>query len=149
MASELLGVAELSRKLTRLGTPREQGKALKDSVAKPMQKVARLARANLARLSPGKAPFHRTYLGRIVSAGFASRNVIVRTSLNRSKTAAFSKLGVRKEAFYAINFLELGTATIGRQPWLVPAFESQKSAALSNLTAQLRQSVLKLAKGSL
>ncbi len=148
MAHELTGVAELTRKLTRLGNPKEQAKALKDSVAKPMQKTARVARANLARLSPGKSPFHRTYLGRIVSAGFASRSVIVRTSLNRSKTAAFAKLGVRKEAFYAINFLELGTATIGKQPWLVPAFESSRSAALSGITSQLRTSVLKLAKGA-
>lgn len=146
MASELIGVAELHRKLRRLGDPKQQAQALKSSVAKPMQKVARVARSNLARISPGQALFHRTYRGRIVSAGFAARNVVVRTSINRAKTAAFAKLGVRKEAFYAINFFELGTATIGKQPWLVPAFESQRSAALSGIAADLRKSVLKLAK---
>lgn len=148
MAGELEGVAELSAKLTRMASPKDNAKALKASVAQPMQKVARVARANLARVSPGKAPFHRTYLGRIVSTGFASRSVVVRTSINRSKTAAFAKLGVRKEAFYAINFFELGTATIGKRPWLVPAFESQRSPALAGITESLRKSVLKYAKGT-
>lgn len=147
MASELLGARELSAKLTAMADPKKAAQALKASVAKPMQKVARVARGNLTRISPGKAPFHRTYQGRLVSAGFASRNVIVRTSINRSKTAAFAQLGVRKEAFYAINFFELGTATIGAQPWLVPAFDAQRSATLSGVTASLRESVTKHAKG--
>lgn len=146
MASELLGVAELQRKLKKMADPKDQAKALRASVSVPQHKTAKVARANLARISPGKRQDHRTYLGRIVSAGFASRNVIVRTALNRAKTAAFSKLGVRKEAFYAINFFELGTSKMGAQPWLRPAFEGRRSAALKDMADSLRKSVTKYAR---
>lgn len=143
MAAELEGARELSAKLTKMADPKKAALALKSSVAKPQQKTARVARANLGRISPGKTLFHRTYKGRIVSQGFAARNVTVRTAINKQKTAAWASLGVRKEAFYAINFFELGTATIGKQPWLVPAFESQRSPALKSMTDDLRKSVLR------
>lgn len=148
MASELLGVKELQAKLRKMADPKDQAKALRASVSAPQHKTAKVARANISKISPGKRQDHRTYLGRIVSAGFASRNVIVRTALNRAKTAAWSKLGVRKEAYYAINFFELGTAKLPRQPWLVPAFEQRRSGALSDMAASLKKSVLKYTRRS-
>lgn len=143
VANELLGVRELTRKLQRMASPKENAQALKASVAKPAQRTARVARANIGKISPGRTPFHRTYKGRIVSRGFAARNVVVRTSLNRAKTAAFAKIGVRREAFYAVNFWEVGSANTPETRWLRPAFDSQRSAMLAGVAESLRQSVLK------
>lgn len=145
MAIELQGVAELHAKLTRLASPKEGAKALRDSVATPMRVVRKVAKQNLGRVSPGIREWHRTYTGRIVQRGFAQRSVVVQTAINRSKTMAWSKLGVRKEAFYAVQFFELGTATIGRRPWLVPAFESQRSASLRSIGMTLKKHIEKIA----
>lgn len=146
MATELIGVRDLHRKLSRLASAKEGAKALRDSVATPMRAVRKLAKVNLAAVSPGVAEFHTTYRGRIVSRGFAARSLVVLTGLNKAKTAAFSKLGVKREAFYALQFFELGTATIPKREWLVPAFEAQRSASLTAIGATLKKHIEKIAR---
>lgn len=146
MATELEGYAELSKQLQLLADPKQQANALRESVRKPMQEILKTARANIARISPGKADLHRTYKGRLVSAGFASRNLKVVVKMNKSKTSASALLGVSKEAFYAVQFFELGTAYIPKQPWLVPAFESQKDPAIRRVGDVLKARVERIAK---
>jgi hypothetical protein len=145
MASELTGVAALVAQLRELGSPKEQAQALRASVTTPMNRVKAVARQNIAAISPGEADLHRTYKGRLVSAGFASRSLRVETTLSKDKQSATARLGVRREAFYAVQFFELGTAHIPRQPWLVPAFESSQSESLRLVGETLKKRILKIA----
>ncbi len=146
MASELEGVAELSAKLRTLADPKQQAATLRASVRTPMKKVERQARVNIARISPGKTEVHRTYKGRLVSAGFASRSLRTITKMSRDKQSASALLGVRREAFYALQFFELGTAYIPRQPWLVPAFEGMKEQSLREIGIVMRKRIDRIAK---
>lgn len=146
MASELIGVAELHAKLRELGSPAENARVLRSALLPPMNRVKSLARANLSAISPGKKQLHKTYKGRLVSAGFASRSLRVKTFVSRDKTRISALLGVVKEAYYAVTYFELGTSRIPRQPWLVPAFEASKSISLSVLVITLRKRIEKVAK---
>ncbi len=146
MGVDIEGYAELTQKLAELANPKQQLSALRESVRKPMRQVEEVARANIARISPGKADLHRTYRGRLVGAGFASRSLRTVVKVSKDKTAASALLGVRKEAFYAVQFFELGTALIPKQPWLVPALESSKDRAIQAVGATLKARIEKIAK---
>lgn len=146
MANDLEGYAELTKKLRELADPKQQAAALRESVRKPMNDVKKVAQANIAKISPGKTELHRTYKGRLVSAGFASRSLKVVVKLSKDKQSATALLGVKKEAFYALQFHELGTAYIPKNPWLVPAFESQKDPAVQKIGETLKKRIERIAK---
>ncbi len=140
MASALQGVAELNRKLSELADPKENGRVLRAAAGAAMRQVMKVARASAP---VGKEP-HKTYKGRLVAPGFASRSLRVVTSLREGTATA--KLGVRAEAFYALQFIELGTSKIPRTPWLVPAFEQQQDPALKALGDTMRKRIDKIAR---
>jgi hypothetical protein len=143
----LEGVADLRAKLGQLARGSEMTSALRAAVRDPMKKtVLPKARDNLAAISPGKTPLHKTYRGRLVAAGFAARSLKVVVRANRVKTVFSALLGVAAEAFYALQFFELGTAFIPAHPWLVPAFESSQDIALRQVAATLRKAVERIAK---
>lgn len=146
MATDLEGYAELTKKLAELASPKEGMAALRESVRKPMRDVQKKAQANIAKISPGKTDIHRTYKGRLVGAGFASRSLRSVVKMSKKKDSASALLGVRKEAFYAVQFFELGTATIPKQPWLVPALESSRSEAIRSVGDTLKARIEKIAK---
>lgn len=126
-----------------------EGKSLlRASVAGPGKKVLNKAMANIARISPGKTPLHRTYLGRLVSQGFASRNIKMRVRVDAKRGTAVALIGVVKEAFYALSFFELGLPSrgIARQPWLVPALENQQSTAINDVGASMLKRIKAIAK---
>lgn len=146
MENDLEGYAELSKKLYELASPKEGLAALKESVRRPMRQVLRKAQANIAKISPGKRELHRTYTGRLVSRGFAARSLKVEVRVSKDKTSASALLGVRREAFYAVQFFELGTAYIPKQPWLVPALESSRDSAIAAVGATMRKRIEAIAK---
>lgn len=122
--------------------------AMRAAVRNPMRKVQKRAAGNIARLSPGKTPLHRTYRGRLVSRGFAARSLRVVVWLWAKLgegTTARAVLGVKAEAFYAVQFFEKGTSRIPRQPWLVPALEAMKGTAVTDVGQALRKRILKIA----
>lgn len=145
MATEPVeGTRDLLLRLRELASPKEGRAALTAAVRKPMAAVRDRAEANIAAISPGKTPIHRTYKGRLVSAGFASRNVELRVKWD-DRGRAFAIVGVLKEAFYAF-FFELGTSTIAAVPWLLPAFESSKNEMVQGVAEELRKRVNRIAK---
>lgn len=146
MANDLEGYAELTKKLMELSSPKEGLAALRESVRKPMRNVMKKAQASIATISPGKAASHRTYKGRLVGAGFAARSIRMVVKVGKRKDSVSALLGVRKEAFYALQFIELGTATIARRPWLVPAFESSKDESIRGIGVTMRARIEKIAK---
>lgn len=143
MASELQGVRELSRKLDALAR-NVRGSALRKAAHAAVKPIVADARE---RIPVNKVnELHKTYKGRLVSPGFAKRSIKAVVKLSRDARAVFARIGVKREAFYAVNFVELGTSKMPRQPWLRPAFEAQQSNALRRFADVLRAVVLKVAR---
>lgn len=139
------GLAELNSKLLELEDA-ARGRALREAVREPMAYVQGRASANLSKISPGKTPIHRTYLGRWVTAGFAQRSLRMITRLDKLKTVARAVLGVRKEAFYVLQFWELGTSKLPRTPWLMPAFYQSKDTVVRQMGEIMRERFERIAK---
>jgi HK97 gp10 family phage protein len=146
--SKLLGAKELSAALTELGdfTSKDAKSVMRASVRVPMGKVMKTARGNISKFSPGKTLMHRTYRGRLVGAGFAARNLRIIVKINDAGTSVTAVLGVRAEAFYAVQFFEKGTAKIPRQPFLVPALETSKETAVNDVGSAYQRRILQIAR---
>lgn len=140
------GTKELTAKLRELASPKEQAATLRAAVRTPMRAVMSRAQANISSISPGKRQLHRTYKGRLVSAGFAARNLRMIVKLSKDKQMAQAVLGVRAEAFYALQFFELGTAKIPKQPWLIPAFVGSRDPMVQGVAEVMRQRIERIAK---
>lgn len=139
--STIEGMAELNRKLTELADPAASQRILRTAVGAGMREVMKVARA----AAPVGTRAHKTYKGRLVAPGFASRSLRVITK--KTNSGAVAILGVRAEAFYALQFIELGTAKIPKAPWLVPAFEATQDRAIAKLTEHMRARIERVAKG--
>jgi HK97 gp10 family phage protein len=88
----------------------------------------------------------RTYLGRLVTPGFTQRNVASKVTLDRGKTVVHAMIGVKPEAFYALQFVELGTSKMAKRPWLEPSFRgsiSEVDARFQDLLKALIDSAAK------
>lgn len=140
MASGLEGAKELEAKLRALGA----------AVAVPIMRraVRRAIKPALEKAEntiPVGSETHRTYRGRLVAPGFAKRSLRVVTRVSGDKTKISAALGVRKEAFYAVLFQELGTSKMAAHPWLRPALETTQSAQESILAEEIRAGIAKVA----
>lgn len=134
--SALQGIRQLTEQLHALGEV-ATGKALRSAVRAGMKPALERAK----QLIPVGVDTHRTYKGQLVLPGFAKRNIRVVVTVSRDKQKASALLGVRREAFYAINFVELGTASQPAQPWLRPAFASTRQQQLVALSTALKKAV--------
>lgn len=135
MPSHLEGLKDLEEKLKALADPKVNSAVLRAGAVAGMKLVMKAAKE---KVPVGTVP-HKTYKGRIVAPGFASRNLKVKGSVSRDRQKASAVLGVSSEAFYALQFIELGTSRIPAQPWLVPAFEQTQDQA----QAALRDAMVK------
>jgi HK97 gp10 family phage protein len=143
MAAELLGVRELSKKLDLLSS-KVRGATLRKAANEAVKPVLEAARA---RIPVNKVnELHKTYKGRLVAPGFAQRSIKAVVKLSRDTRAVFARIGVRREAFYAINFVELGTSRQAPDPWLRPAFDASRSSVISRFAEVLRTQILKVAR---
>lgn len=140
MSGALQGVTQLMRQLEELGM--EDGKALRASVRAGAAVVVKRAK----QLIPEGADMHRTHKGRLVAPGFAKRSIRAVTKLSRDKQKASAAIGVRSEAFYATQFVELGTSRQPAAPWLRPAQEQTQQEQLQAVAGSLRKSIDKAAK---
>ena len=147
MAMELVGVKELSAKLDKLSM-KVRGSTLRKAANKAVKPVLAKARANLIGVVQHKPPLrlHKTYKGRLVAPGFAERNIAAKVNISRDRRAVFASMGVRREAFYAINFVELSTSRRVGTPWLVPAFESTQGNQLTAFATEFRKQIESVAK---
>lgn len=136
----LEGAQTLDRRLAALGAA--GGKKVLMGALRAAMKIA-LDEAKV-RLPIGSVE-HKTYKGRLVSPGFAQRSLRIIVVAN-AKEGVYAKLGVRWEAFYAVQFIELGTAKMPARPWLVPSFLSTKEAQLARLSAELEARIKKAAQ---
>lgn len=141
MATGLEGVRELTAKLTELGA-KTAAKELKGTVKTAMGEAEHVARATM----PTGDVAHLTYRGRLVSPGYALTTLHIEVRINKKNGSAEALLGVGREAFYVVQFVELGTSKMPAQPWLRPAFEASQDAVLNSLASELRERVERIAK---
>lgn len=140
MTQLLEGFKDLEKKISAL-QKFDRGKVLRAGGNAAGQVVVKRAR--------GKVPVgdeaHKTYKGRLVSPGFASRSIKKNVVMDRARTKVDVRVGVKKEAFYAINFIELGTAHIPKKPWLTPAFTDTEDQQLIAFGGKVKEWLLKVA----
>jgi phage protein, HK97 gp10 family len=135
----LEGFAELDRKLRALG-PAVGGKILRQAVRQAVKPALSRAKETV----PVGTVAHKTYKGRLVSPGFALRSLRIITTKLIGGAAAL--LGVRREAYYALQFIELGTAKYPRHPWLGPAFQATQQQQIEALAKALKERIEKAAR---
>lgn len=141
MASQLEGVRDLTGKITELGA-KLAARELRGTVKASLTIAEHKARA---RMPQGTEP-HKTYRGRLVSPGYAITTLHIEVGLNKRTGAVVATLGVGREAFYVVQFVELGTADMAAQPWLRPSFEESEDAMLRSIADELRSRIDKIAK---
>lgn len=88
----------------------------------------------------------KTYKGRLRTPGFAKRNVARKAKLSKDRRTVTVMLGVRPEAFYAVQFIELGTSKIPKRPWLEPAFRRSIPELDSRFQERLKALIDKAAR---
>lgn len=140
MADHLDGFRALDKQLAELADPKATGSVLRSGAGYAMRRVAKQAKAE----APVGRAAHRTYKGRLVAPGFAARSVRVVTKLSRDKQKVSAVLGVRKEAFYALQFIELGTSHVPAKPWLVPTFERNQRQIITDIKAGMVRRLAKI-----
>jgi HK97 gp10 family phage protein len=147
--AEIAGYKELAAQLSRMGAA-PGGKALRSAAMSSMLPAVKRARSSApvgssyesrqadgTNRNPDPYPT-RTYKGRLKTPGFASRNVARVSKISSDKRSVQVLLGVRKEAFYAVQFVELGYGNQPRRPWLEPAFRESLTAINSRFQTQLK-----------
>lgn len=139
----LIGVAELDRQLAELGAA-VTGKALRAAVRAGGTVVKKAAQARI----PKGSRAHKTHKGRLVAPGFSSRSVRVATRVDKTGQKASAAIGVRGEAFYAAQFVELGVPSrgIAARPWLRPAMAQTLAQQEDAVAKALRLTIERAAK---
>lgn len=139
MASELEGVAECERKLLALGRVASVP-VLRRAARAGIKPAFVKAQATI----PVGSEAHRTYKGRLVAPGFSKRSLRIVTRASTDGRRVSAAIGVRKEAFYAVLFKELGTSKMPAEPWLRPAMASTQNAQLAAYAEVLKAQVAKV-----
>ena len=134
------GARDLDQKLAELGKTIED-KLVRAAVREALKPSLAAAKSSI----PKGSKMHKTYKGRRVAPGFAARSlrrVVGKPQGGKIRAA----LGVSQEAYYALQFLEVGTIHISPRPWLRPAFDSTKDTALDVLVRAIVKRIAKVAK---
>lgn len=150
------GYKELSAQLSNMGAA-AGGQALKSAAFAAMKPALEAAQAAAPEANPPYGPYatrttpldpypKKTYKGRRVAPGFARRSVWIKAVLARARDFVKVSLGVGREAFYAVQFLELGTSKIPKSPWLEPSFRGAIAQVDSRLQEALRHLIDRAAK---
>lgn len=137
------GFSDLSKALKELD-PRKQVNAIRNALRASLKETKKTAE----RLVPVGQKAHRTYKGRLVTPGFAKRNINISTRVSRDKYRINATVGTKKEAFYVRQFLEKGVPSkgIAPQPWLRPAYEVHRVQMKNEFKIQLREKIIAQAK---
>lgn len=142
--SSLEGVADLTRKLNQLSSL-EEGRALRACVRAGMHPVLKRAEAHI----PVGSEAHRlaaAYHKQLVAPGFSKQSLRLETAINGAKNIADAVVGVLKEAFYIVSFVDRGTRYQRRQPWLARSLAEGREDGEVALRDSLRKSVLRAAR---
>lgn len=146
----LKGVSTLLAQLRDLKSL-DDGKALRSGVRAGMRPALLAARTNIP-ISGKPYKLAKAYGSELVQPGFARKALRVITTVSPDKQQATALLGVRKRAFFAVQFVERGTSRMPAHPWLRSAFystqEAQKQALADKLRAYLEKVAANTSGGS-
>ncbi len=125
------------------------GKVIRSAALQSTTPVVRAARQMAPQGNPpfesGKDPYPvRSYKGNLRTPGFLKRNIARKSVPRENGVSVF--VGVKPEAFYGVQFIELGTSTIPRNPWLTTAFEISIPAVDARFRQRLRALIDKAAR---
>jgi len=137
----LIGAKELQDKLAKL-SGKDAKAAVRRGLTAASKPVVFAARASI----PKGVDSSRTIRGRIVGPGFASRNIKAKVIMYRSGTGGSVLVGPTTVAFYATQFVEIGTSRQARRPWLEPAFDSTKGAQVAAFGDAVEKHITKVAR---
>lgn len=148
------GLKDLAVKLAKLETT-VAGKQLRNSVSNAVTPIVRKMRLAV----PVGTQMHRTYKDNPVSPGFLKRSIRKRSFFNKRTGMARVFIGVKPEAFYGINFLDLGPHTVSQrdgapiqpyiirgQSWFKQTFINGRREMENGLRRQLKAKIDKLTK---
>lgn len=137
----LFGAKELSAQLSELKDGLDV-KVMRAAVRAGIQPAFEKAQRDI----PIGLDAHRTFDGRLVAPGFSQRSLRVVTRVSPDRKTVSAALGVRREAFYAVLFTELGTSKMRARPWLRPALRETQDQQQAALAAKLKQKIEAVAK---
>lgn len=137
----LLGYKELNAALKEL-TFRKQLNAIRNAARAALKPTADKVKA----IAPIGTESHRTFKGRLVAPGFASRNININSYIFKDKTGAGATVGTKAEAFYLRMFQEIGTRFQPAQPTLRPAYEITRRVMEQRFRIELRKKIIQQAK---
>lgn len=137
------GIAELVNKLAALGKL-EDGKALRSAARAGVKPIFTQAKVNI----PKSQEASKTRKGRIIGPGFASRNIRTITQLKQAQGIARASVGVRADAYYAVDFVQQGKGPRNKvaQPWLTDASAQTIDKQIDAVKASLQKSIDKYTK---
>lgn len=138
---QIAGIPELLAKLADLGKL-DEGKGLRAAVRNGVKPIFVQAKATI----PKSPDAIKTYKGRLVGPGFASRNIRTITQLKQAEGIARGSVGVRAEAFYAVRFVEQGTKHQKAQHWLTEASAQTIDKQIQAVSDSLEKSITKYTK---
>jgi len=141
MRSSLEGVAALTRQLNALSSL-EEGRALKRAVKAGIKPALKRAQDTVP---IGTVPF-RTYRGLLVAPGFAKQSLRTISTINAAKNVASGILGVRKEGYYILQFVEFGTRKMPAHPFFRRALFDSRSDCEEAFRDSIARSVVRAAK---
>ena len=142
----LRGTAQLIAKLRDMKSL-DDGKALRAAVRAGMRPALLAARAKIP-ISKKPHRLAKAYGSELVQPGYAQKAIRMITTVSPDKQKASALLSVRKRAFYAVNFVELGTSKMAAHAWLRPAFYSTQEAQKQALADKLKAYLEKVAASS-
>lgn len=131
----LRGVRELSKQLDAL-TFKGRKEVLRKTTRESMKIVVLTAKELIP--ENDREYLRKTYKGRKVAPGFAKRSIHMRVWVNRSGTFYKASVGVSREAYYAVQYVERGTSKMKKHQWLAPALRSQSFWVLDKIRRGLK-----------
>jgi len=137
--SYLSGLRELERKLEKL----EDATAAKALRSAAMASTLPTVKEMKAAAPKGKVT-HRTYKGRLVAPGFLSRSVKRSAKIGNGFVSV--AIGVKREAFYGVTFLDRGTKKIPARNWFLSRFEGNSVKIVTLFKQKLAERIKKAAQ---
>ena len=135
------GLQELENKLTELGVSVGQ-KTLRAATSAAILPTKRKMKAAVP---VGKIE-HKTFKGRYVAPGFLQRSVKHLSRFDKKTGTASVRIGVKKEAYYGVSFVDKGTVKMAAQPWFKSIFETDAHNIVNIFKEKLREKILRAAR---
>lgn len=140
MAASIKGMAELRRSLRELKVS-AQGSAMRNAASFAVTPVAKRTAATV----PQGTVQHKTYKGRTVAPGFASRQVRKQVVVSRDKMTVYAMVGFSREAFYTMYFSPYSKRDQTKDDFQEAALRDQQDLVVNRFASQLAKAIRKAA----